>query len=102
MTHEEAWRIPTEDGTDYGVLVRCGPTNHPYWWLLCPATATLYLKKDSGFDLRDCRDGEECNFIDDVHLAAHRFVWRFEGGAEGLSIPTEDIGPSGPSPDPLD
>jgi len=70
--HTDAWRIPTEDGSDYGVLVKCGPPGHPYWWLLCPGTATLYIGPE--FDLRDCQMGEECNFLDDVHAAAHRFV----------------------------
>jgi hypothetical protein len=74
VRHEAAWRIPTEDGTDYGVLVRCGPPGRPYWWLLCPGTATLYLDESHGFDLRDCNHGLECDFLDDVHAAAHAFV----------------------------
>lgn len=70
--HTAAWRIPTEDGNDFGVLVRCGPADRPYWWLLCPATATLYL--GPMFDLRDCQIGDECEFLGDVHAEAHRFV----------------------------
>lgn len=68
--HHDAWHIPTEDGSDYGVLVRCGPPEHPYWWLLCPATATLYLGPDP--DLTDCADGAACDFLDDVHARAHK------------------------------
>jgi hypothetical protein len=72
--HGESWRIPAESGTDYGVLVKCGTQHHPYWWLLCPSAATLYLDHDGEFDLRDCCNGWECDFLDDVHAKAHLFV----------------------------
>lgn len=68
VKHNDSWHIPTEDGTDFGVLVRCGPPEHPYWWLLCPATATLYIGPN--FDLTDCSD-VECLW-GDVHDAADR------------------------------
>lgn len=73
--HEDAWRFPTADGTDYGVLVRCGPADRPYWWLLCPAAATLYLPdhRTGKVELRECNDAS-CLFVDDVHTAAHGFV----------------------------
>lgn len=63
--HEGAWRIPSADGSDYGVLVRCGPPSSPYFWLLCPATATLYLDAS---DLNGCNDAT-CLW-DDVHAKA--------------------------------
>lgn len=68
--HYHAWRVPTDDGTDYGVLVKCGPNERPYWWLLCPGTATLYIGDDP--DLRDCQHGEACDFLEDVHERAHK------------------------------
>jgi len=75
VEHCRAWRTPTADGSDYGVLVECGPSDHPYFWLCCPGTATLYLReRDGSFDLTDCQHGGSCNFLDDVHSAADRLV----------------------------
>lgn len=72
--HQDAWRIPAEVDGEYGVLVKCGPPEYPYWWLLCPATATLYLteRPGGGFDLRGCNDGS-CVWTD-VHDRAHTLV----------------------------
>lgn len=44
--HEHAWRVPSSVEGEYGVLVACGPLAQPYWWLLCPATATLTFGDD--------------------------------------------------------
>jgi hypothetical protein len=67
--HRDAWRIPTRDGSDYGVLVRCGPAERPYWWVLCPATATLHLESNGGVD-DGCSIDPECDW-GEVHQAAH-------------------------------
>ena len=68
--HPNAWRIPSRNYPgEYGVLVQCGPPNRPYWWLLCPADATLYIGNDP--DLRGCHMGPSCDH-DDVHEDAHR------------------------------
>ena len=76
---ERAWRIPTNDGTDYGVLVELAHGEHRHWYLICPATATLYLAESDGtFDLTDCCDGEGCDFLDDTHAKAHLLVQRLE------------------------
>lgn len=48
------------------MLVRIDGT-YPYWWLLCPASATLYT--DDKY--QDCSIGEECDW-DDVHEAAYK------------------------------
>jgi hypothetical protein len=74
--HPKAWRFPTDDGADYGVLIELGSVSRAHWYLICPATATLYLRdhKTGEVDLLDCHDGEACDFLDDVHVAAHRFL----------------------------
>jgi hypothetical protein len=70
--HDASWRIPSENYPgEYGVLVRCGSPEHPYWWLLCPADATLYMSDTP--DLRGCHMGPSCDH-DDVHEAAQQFV----------------------------
>lgn len=98
IPHDEAWRIPTEDGTDYGVLVRVPSVarNAHHWYLICPATATLYLaERDGSFDLTDCCDGEACDFLDDTHAKAHLLVRHLdliggsEPGADSLRRPEE-------------
>jgi len=68
--YEAAWRIEAPTNEEYGVLVRCGPPEHPYWWLLCPATSTLYIDAEKRpEDLLDCNFGMECDH-DDIHEAA--------------------------------
>lgn len=43
---EDAWRIDAGDDSHYGVLIRVRTiTGNPYWWLICPADATLYLQQ---------------------------------------------------------
>jgi hypothetical protein len=77
--HGRAWRVPTDDGKDYGVLVECAYPNGVHWYLVCPATATLYLHDTDGtFDLRDCEQGAACDFLDDTHAKAHLLVRELE------------------------
>lgn len=82
--HERAWRIPTGDGSDYGVLVEIPcttPPNRSHWWLLCPASATLYVPgRDGSLDLTDCSIGQECDYLDDTHAKAHVLVQRLTSG----------------------
>jgi hypothetical protein len=69
-TYERAWPLD-ESGTS--VLVACGSIKDPYWWVLCPASATLYLGEvDEG-----CSDAS-CEF-DDVHRMAVK-TWERVGG----------------------
>lgn len=79
--HEQSWRIPSTYSDEYGVLVQCGPPDDPYWWLLCPTTATLYPSNaEAGEHLSDCRD-PECVW-DDVHDRAaqvHHLVAATDG-----------------------
>lgn len=68
--YDRAWRIPSRNYPgEEGVLVQCGPPERPYWWLLCPADATLYMGPN--FDLRHCHMGDSCDH-DDVHADAHK------------------------------
>lgn len=67
--YPDAWRVPSDDPSEYGVLVRINHEKWSYWWLMCPGTATLYIETDP--DLRDCQHGGECNYLDDVHRRAH-------------------------------
>lgn len=84
--HERAWRIPTEDGTDYGVLVELEHARSRHWFLLCPGTATLYLydHQTGEIDLTDCADGEGCDFLDDVHAKANVMVRQLDLIRDGL------------------
>ena len=69
LMHDGAWRIDSDEAPDeYGVLVRCGPDEHPYWWLLCPVTATLYL---DGND----RVGLECSDASCMWQDVHDNAW---------------------------
>lgn len=75
--YQAAWRVPsTTDAEEYGVLVRAGTERHPYWWLLCPAGATLYLEAiETGPGA--CSLGADCDW-EDVHAAAARLAAEVE------------------------
>lgn len=49
--HPRAWRIelPDQPGAD-GVVVEVGSAGSPYWWVLCPASATLVMEPDDDPD----------------------------------------------------
>lgn len=70
-TYKRAWPL---DETGESVLVACGREKDPYWWVLCPATATLYLDEVTD----DCHDGIECDH-DDVHRMAVKTWERVSG-----------------------
>jgi hypothetical protein len=80
VRHDNAWRIPSRrDESEYGVLVQCGPPEHPYWWLLCPVTATLY------FDRVDAECNDAGCMWDDVHEDAAAF-YRSAGVAAARQV----------------
>lgn len=68
---QEAWVVPSPDG-ETGVLLRFGQPGRRHWYLICPATATLYLEQEPIFD--DCQIGMECDFLDTVHAEATRLA----------------------------
>lgn len=61
-----AWRIKSRESDAYGILVQ----RDGYWWLLCPATATLYI--DRSAVLSDCHD-PACEFHD-IHNQTAEFI----------------------------
>lgn len=61
--YEQAWAVPGSDGG--GVLVRVGGV-HPYWWVLCPASATLYPNAVE----HGCSLSPECDYPEIHHDAA--------------------------------
>lgn len=71
VRYEKAWRVEASRDGEYGVVVQCGSDRYPYWWLLCPAAATLYTEELP--DMTDCNLGMECDW-DDVHKAATALV----------------------------
>lgn len=80
-TFDRSWRIPTDDGSDFGVLVEIQHVRNPagrHWYLICPATATLYDDGGGDLDLRDCQQGAGCDFLDDTHAKAHLLVQQLE------------------------
>lgn len=69
-TYDRAWPL---DETGESVLVACGRIKDPYWWVLCPASATLHL---DGVD-EGCNDAS-CEH-DDVHRMAVKTWERVSG-----------------------
>ena len=70
-----AWRVEDEHG-NHGIVVQ-EDYELPYWWVLCPAAATLVL--DPPTEAEDLRGGNcsdrECLF-DEVHVAANVLIRR--------------------------
>ena len=58
-----AFRIPSRMDDESGVLVPV----RGYWWLICPASATLFVSAADDFE--DCSD-PTCQWIEDVHRRA--------------------------------
>ncbi len=63
--HEQAWVIPWTPEIE-GVLVRCSSGPSVWWWVLCPAAATLHIDTVDGGE-GSCSEG--CDFPE-VHEAA--------------------------------
>lgn len=74
--YEHAWSVPGE--TSDGVLLRQPGTDGAFW-LICPATATLYFWRGKPEDLLDCQLGEECDH-DIVHRNAADLVAKIVAG----------------------
>lgn len=76
--YERAWLVPSPDGGEPAVLVAAGREKDPYWWVLCPASATLYLDGVEG-GAGSCSIGIECDF-DELHDAASRLYKELTDG----------------------
>ena len=70
--YERAWPIPGEWEGE-AVLVQMGQGTDGYWWVLCPATATLHTDDVEGGE-DACSYGAECDFPE-IHEAAVE-VWK--------------------------
>lgn len=68
----EAWVVRNPEDGETGVLLRFGQKGRRHWYLICPATATLYFEEVPIFD--DCQIGMECDFLDTVHAEATRLA----------------------------
>ncbi len=89
--YPKAWRIelPDEEGA-VGVVVEEGS----FWWVLCPATATLVLDPDDPKDGHDdgrggysnpfCADGDACDWLK-WHRAAARHIAQRVANAAALA-----------------
>ncbi len=65
--YERAWIIPAFQSEETeSVLVACGSERHRYWWVLCPAGATVYIGTVEGGE-GSC--SEDCDFPE-IHDAA--------------------------------
>lgn len=84
--YERAWKIPGPDGG--GVLVQQGSEKDPYWWVLCPASATLYMSTESLIAegrTGDCSIGASCEY-EEVHRAAAEIAHALPGGCICLTV----------------
>lgn len=59
------WRFGDEGKGEGATVVRCGPERFPYYWVLCPAAATLFTDEA----IADCSIGIDCDW-DAVHERA--------------------------------
>jgi hypothetical protein len=66
--YARAWRTEAMPGGEYGIVVAEGKTDDPYYWVLCPAAATLYLSA-TDTDLTDCNIGASCDW-EEIHKMA--------------------------------
>lgn len=69
-----AWQTQPDDKGEVAVVVQQGTRTHPYFWVLCPASATLHLgDRDPEDGPEACSIGLECDF-DHLHNAAHAII----------------------------
>lgn len=72
--YERAWPL---DESGESVLVACGSAKNPYWWVLCPAAATLYTDEIEDGE-GSCSIGIECDFPE-IHTMARKTWERVSG-----------------------
>jgi len=76
--YKRAWPIKADipGAPGQAVLVECGKPSDPYWWVLCPAAATLLINLNYG---AGCSDAS-CMW-EDVHEEAERMLRRRAEGS---------------------
>lgn len=84
--YDRAWKLTeSAEGVSDSLLVECGPPRRPYWWVICPASATLIL----GSHVADlptveddcegqCSIGLDCDWWG-VHAEANRLIRKRAG-----------------------